>query len=173
MIFKIHCFLPRCSNAGWTELFGTNIVVGFYLTVLFWWYRFDDTVLTIFFCRYYTYTYTVLHINRQVLFGAGNQGNHQNFQKSSMTQKTEIFNSPNSQYFFMKISWIGPWVSRGSSFTRITFGTYVIGFPSFPITIEVKPCKRARAFNWLMVLMSVSRNSKLIKLGNVCLSLPR
>ena len=27
-------------------------------------------------------------------------------------KKTEIFNSPNSQYFFMKISWIGPWVSR-------------------------------------------------------------
>ena len=27
-------------------------------------------------------------------------------------KKTEIFNSPNSQYFFMKISWIGSWVSR-------------------------------------------------------------
>ena len=25
---------------------------------------------------------------------------------------TEIFNSSNSQYFFIKISWIGPWVSR-------------------------------------------------------------
>ena len=28
------------------------------------------------------YTYTVLHIFRQVLFCAGNQGNHQNFEKS-------------------------------------------------------------------------------------------
>ena len=27
-------------------------------------------------------------------------------------KKTEIFNSPNSQYFFMKTSGIGPWVSR-------------------------------------------------------------
>ena len=26
--------------------------------------------------------------------------------------KTEFFNSANSQYFFSKISWIGPWVSR-------------------------------------------------------------
>ena len=65
-------------------------------------------------------TYTVLHIFRQVLFGAGNQGNHQNFEKSLLSYKfgfhwdeaknNEIFNSPNSQYFFMKISWIGPWV---------------------------------------------------------------
>ena len=27
-------------------------------------------------------------------------------------KKTEIFNSPNSQYFFSKITWIGPWISR-------------------------------------------------------------
>ena len=62
---------------------------------------------------------------------AGNQGKHQNFdpsilpykfglifmgmkQKKSkwLTQKTEFFNSANSQYFFAKISQIGPWVSR-------------------------------------------------------------
>ena len=74
----------------------------------------------------------MLHINRQVLFWAGNQGNHQNFKISLLyykfglisigmkqkknqngrLKKTEIFNSPNSQYFFMKISWIGPWFSR-------------------------------------------------------------
>ena len=72
----------------------------------------------------------MLHIFRQVLFGAGNQGNHQNDlsllsykcwlifigmkQKNQNGQfkKTEIFNSPNSQYFFTKISGIGPWVSR-------------------------------------------------------------
>ena len=82
-------------------------------------------------------TYTVLHIFRQVLFWAGNQGNHQNFEKSLLSykcwlifvgmktkknskkkiqngrlKKTEVFNSPNSQYFFRKISWIGPWVNR-------------------------------------------------------------
>ena len=28
------------------------------------------------------------------------------------TQKTEFFNSANSQKFFVKISWIGPWVSK-------------------------------------------------------------
>ena len=32
-------------------------------------------------------TYTVLHMFRQVLFGAGNQGNHQNFEKSLLTNK--------------------------------------------------------------------------------------
>ena len=31
--------------------------------------------------------YTVLHMFRQVLFGAGNQGNHQNFEKSLLTNK--------------------------------------------------------------------------------------
>ena len=29
--------------------------------------------------------YTVLHMFRQVLFGAGNQGNHQNFEKSLLS----------------------------------------------------------------------------------------
>ena len=32
-------------------------------------------------------TYTVLHMFKQVLFGAGNQGNHQNFEKSLQTNK--------------------------------------------------------------------------------------
>ena len=27
------------------------------------------------------------------------------------TQKTEIFKTANSQNFFIKISWIGPWIS--------------------------------------------------------------
>ena len=31
--------------------------------------------------------YTVLHINRQVLFGARNQSNHQNFKKSLLSYK--------------------------------------------------------------------------------------
>ena len=31
--------------------------------------------------------YTVLHMFRQVLFGAGNQGNHQNFENSVLTNK--------------------------------------------------------------------------------------
>ena len=63
-----------------------------------------------------TSIYTVLHIFRQVLFWAGNEGNHQNFDPSLLSykcfkkfkmadsKKTEIFNSPNSQYFFMKTS---------------------------------------------------------------------
>ena len=81
--------------------------------------------------QYIFYMYTVLHIFTQVLFCAGNQSNHQNFDPSlvsykcwlifigmkqknqnSWLKKTEIFNSPNSQYFFAKISGIGPWVSR-------------------------------------------------------------
>ena len=32
-------------------------------------------------------TYTVLHMFRQVLFGAENQGNHQNFEKTLLTNK--------------------------------------------------------------------------------------
>ena len=32
--------------------------------------------------------------------------------KMADTKKTEIFNSINSQYFFVKMSWIGPWVHR-------------------------------------------------------------
>ena len=75
----------------------------------------------------------------QVLFGAGNQGNHQNFWKSLLTnklwhvfigRKQKIFffwkrkskmadfkkssfsSSANSQYFFLKISWIDPWVCK-------------------------------------------------------------
>ena len=74
----------------------------------------------------------------QVMFGAGNQGNHQNFEKSLLTNKlwhvfmgmkqkkffffwkkkfkmadskkrskTSFSSSANSQYFFMKFSWIG------------------------------------------------------------------
>ena len=35
--------------------------------------------------------YTVLHIFRQVLFGAGNQGNHQNFEKSLLTNNFGMF----------------------------------------------------------------------------------
>ena len=29
-----------------------------------------------------------------------------------LTQKTQFFKIANSQYFFVKISWIGPWISR-------------------------------------------------------------
>ena len=79
-------------------------------------------------------TYTVLHIFRQVLFCAGNYRNYQNFEKSLLTNKLwHVFmgmkhlkkkkskwptkkslfpSSANSQYFFAKISWIGPLVSR-------------------------------------------------------------
>jgi hypothetical protein len=32
--------------------------------------------------------------------------------KMADSKKTEFFNSAISQYFFVKISWIGSWVSR-------------------------------------------------------------
>jgi hypothetical protein len=80
----------------------------------------------------------VLHIFAQVLFWAGNQDNHQNFNKfvlpnkfglifmwmkqkkiflkkkiqNGQLQKTEFFNSANAQYFFAKFLGIGPWVSK-------------------------------------------------------------
>jgi hypothetical protein len=65
-----------------------------------------------------------------VLFWAGNQGSHQNFDPSLLPtlidfhrgeakkiqngqlQKGEFFKTPNSQDFLWKISGIGPWVSR-------------------------------------------------------------
>ena len=75
--------------------------------------------------------YTVLHIFRQVLFWAGNQGNHQNFEKNKnqngRLKKNEIFNSPNSQYFFVKIAGIGPYVSRINWFEGHQCGsTYMV-----------------------------------------------
>ena len=36
------------------------------------------------------YTYTVLHMFRQVLFGAKNQSNHQHFEKSLLSCKCEL-----------------------------------------------------------------------------------
>ena len=38
--------------------------------------------------------------------------NRDEAKKKWPTQKTEIFNSANSQYFFAKISGIGPWVNK-------------------------------------------------------------
>ena len=60
-------------------------------------------------------TYSGVHISWHELFLAGNQGNHQSLVPSMLpykwpTQKTQ--NSANSQYFFTKISGIGPWASR-------------------------------------------------------------
>lgn len=48
-----------------------------------------------------------------------------------------------------------------------------MGFPSFPMINEDNPCNNAKAFNWLIVLISVSKNSKLAKLGKFCLSLDK
>ena len=79
-----------------------------------------------------TRSYSGVQIRWQWLFWAENQGNHQNFDTSFLTYKCwlifmamkrkKIQNgrlkkgsfsiSANSQYFFSKISWIGPWVSR-------------------------------------------------------------
>ena len=72
--------------------------------------------------------YTVLHMFRQVLFGAGNQDNHQNFEKSLLTNKLwYVFMGmkqkkiQNGRFFkiaifqnrqISKLSWIGSWVSR-------------------------------------------------------------
>ena len=38
-------------------------------------------------CHEFLLSYTVLHMFRQVLFGTENQGNHQNFKKSLLTNK--------------------------------------------------------------------------------------
>ena len=51
------------------------------------------------------YTYTVLHMFRQVLFGAGNQSNHQNFEKSLLSCKCElIFIGMKQKKIFLKDS---------------------------------------------------------------------
>ena len=50
-----------------------------------------------------TVTYTVLHIFRQVLFGAENQSNHQNFEKSLLSYKFWlIFIWMKQNFFFLK-----------------------------------------------------------------------
>ena len=75
--------------------------------------------------------YSGVQIRWQRVFWAGNQGIHQNFDKSFLIykwwlifirmkkkiqngrlKKRSFSSSANSQYFFMKISWTGPWVSR-------------------------------------------------------------
>ena len=84
--------------------------------------------------------YSGVQIRWQRVFWAGNQGIHQNFDKSLLTykcwlifmrmkqkkkkfflkkkiqngrlKKMSFSSSANSQYFFRKISWIGPWVGR-------------------------------------------------------------
>ena len=83
--------------------------------------------------------YTVLHMFTQALFWAGSQGNHQNFDPSLLSKnlwlffmglskkkfffskkkiqngrlkKTSFCQTVNSQYFFAKLSGMGPWVSR-------------------------------------------------------------
>ena len=43
------------------------------------------------------------HILRQIFMG---------MRQKNLTQKRSISSSANSQYFFPKISWIGPWVNR-------------------------------------------------------------
>ena len=51
-----------------------------------------------------TLVYTVLHIFRQVLFGAGNQGNHQNFEKSLLSYKCWLIfiGMKQKKIFFLK-----------------------------------------------------------------------
>ena len=45
--------------------------------------------------------YTVLHMFRQVLFGAGNQSNDQNFEKSLLTNKLwHVFMGMKQKFFF-------------------------------------------------------------------------
>ena len=41
----------------------------------------------------------------------GDKAKKKNFEKKKKNQN-EFFNFVNSQYFFAKISWIGPWISR-------------------------------------------------------------
>ena len=47
--------------------------------------------------------YTVLHTFRQVLFWAGNQGNHQNFDPSLLAYKAKVSFEKNKNIFFRKI----------------------------------------------------------------------
>ena len=44
--------------------------------------------------------YTVLHIFRQVMFGVGNQGNHQNLEKSLLSYKCWLIFIGMKQFFF-------------------------------------------------------------------------
>ena len=47
-----------------------------------------------------------LHVEKQKIFDQPNN------QKPKKLNKSHFQGFVNSQYFFMKISWIGPWVSR-------------------------------------------------------------
>ena len=54
----------------------------------------------------------LLHYKYWLIFMRMKQKKIQKKFKNGRLKKTEFFNSANSQYFFSKISWIGPWVSR-------------------------------------------------------------
>ena len=49
---------------------------------------------------HFSSTYTVVHMFRQVLFGAGNQSNHQTFEKSLLSCKCELIFIAMKQNFF-------------------------------------------------------------------------
>ena len=62
----------------------------------------DDLVLDM--ASQFQNMYTVLHIFRQVLFGAGNQGNHQNFKESLLSYKCGLIfiGMKQKKIFFLK-----------------------------------------------------------------------
>ena len=66
---------PKVFPSCWSSLVFTLLKVMLIIALLF----LTEPLLTS--------TYTVLHMFRQVLFWAGNQGNHQNFEKSLLTNK--------------------------------------------------------------------------------------
>ena len=76
--------------------------------------------LNITFCRIQKkldYTIIHIHFNSEVkkLIKRNNFVSSIEFEKKikmADSKKTEFFKIANSQYFFVKISWIGPWVSR-------------------------------------------------------------
>ena len=105
MVFSIHPFSKKNSNMAW-----------------FCWLKFRQSHVT---------KYSPVHKCRPKTLWAGNQGNHQNFDPSLLPKnlwlvfmgkakkfqngrlkKPMFFKTVNSQYFFVKLSGIGPWVRR-------------------------------------------------------------
>ena len=73
-------------------------------------------ISTLFFRKYHNFNiYTMLHIFRQVLFWAGKQVNHQNFEKSLLSNKCWLiskFKMANSKKLSFSTPSIGPWVGK-------------------------------------------------------------
>ena len=98
---NVHIAGPFWNWLGKNPKFVHRSVRKFDLMNMFWMAILHKIIFFYFFC---IHTYTVLHMFRQVLFWAENQGNHQNFEKSLLSCKCGLIfiGMEQKKKFFLK-----------------------------------------------------------------------